>query len=263
MNAVTLLYHDVIGEGADWDSSGRPGAASATFKLAERDFDAHLDALRRTLRGPPRLVTVAATDRPPGERHVMLTFDDGGESARSLIADRLEALGWRGHFMVASDYVGRRGYLGASCIRDLRSRGHVIGTHSASHPTRMSALSRRQLGEEWRRSAGRLTEILGEAVEVGSVPGGYYSREVAETAAGAGVRFLFTSEPTTRCKRVRGCLVLGRFSLRRDSGPAMASGLARARLWLRVRESAFWLAKKAAKTVGGASYLRVRTALLR
>lgn len=263
MNAVTLLYHDVIEEGADWNSSGRPGAASATFKLAERDFDAHLDVLHRTLRSPPRLVTELADGDEPGERAVMLTFDDGGESARSLVAERLDALGWRGHFLVASDYVGRRGYLTARCIRDLSARGHVVGTHSASHPTRMSALSRRELADEWRRSTGRLSEILGEPVVVGSVPGGYYARPVAETAAAAGVRYLFTSEPTLRCTWVRGCLVLGRFSLRRDSRSAMAAGLARARTWVRARESAFWLAKKAAKSMGGTSYLRLRARLLR
>ena len=54
---------------------------------------------------------------------------------------------------------------------------------------------------EWSESRQRLEDMLGHAVTVGSVPGGYFSRAVAEAAAEAGLQVLFTSEPTTRIRR--------------------------------------------------------------
>src|SRR5262245_47304812 len=52
------------------------------------------------------------------------------------------------------------------------------------------------------KSRELLRDILGESVTVASVPGGYYGRAVAETAAEAGIRVLFNSEPTTRTQTV-------------------------------------------------------------
>ena len=57
-----------------------------------------------------------------------------------------------------------------------------------------------------------LADILGEPIEVASVPRGYYSRQAAASAARAGLKLLFNSEPVTRAHTVDGCMVLGRFS---------------------------------------------------
>ena len=50
---------------------------------------------------------------------------------------------------------------------------------------------------EWSRSRAMLEDILGHAVDVASVPGGYFSAVVARAAREAGIRVLFTSEPVT------------------------------------------------------------------
>lgn len=266
MRAVTLLYHDVIAEGDHFDSSGRPGRAPASFKLSERSFDAHLDLLRAVAAAPPLLVTELAGSQgaPEGQAplHLMLTFDDGGVSAHSLVADRLESIGWRGHFLVTSGCVGESGYLTGSQMRELRDRGHLIGSHSATHPMRMSALPTEKLIEEWSTSARTLEDILGEPVTVASVPGGYYSRKVGEAAASSGIRYLFNSEPTLRIGEVSGCAIIGRYSLRRGSSPDRAADLALARFGLRTREATLWEAKKLAKQMGGTPYLRLRKILL-
>ena len=80
--------------------------------------------------------------------------------------------------------------------------------------------------EEWRNSRRTLSDILGEDVTVASVPGGYYSNTVALAASAAGIRVLFTSEPTTRCYFVDDCLVIGRYCLRTGTPPATAARLA-------------------------------------
>ena len=193
----------------------------------------------------------------------MLTFDDGGTSAYEPIADELESKGWRGHFFVTTDMIGNSTFLSPRQICELAERGHTIGTHSCSHPRRMSACDWDGLLREWGESAARLSDLLGVAVQTASVPGGFYSTTVAKAAAAAGLKALFTSEPTTRCVVVDDCLVLGRYAVRRSTGPARAARLASGRLLPRYSQAAFWGVKKLAKLLGGTSYLRLRNWIYR
>jgi peptidoglycan/xylan/chitin deacetylase (PgdA/CDA1 family) len=197
-----------------------------------------------------------------GRAPLLLTFDDGGESASTLIAGALERHGWRGHFFVTTDYIGKPGFLSEEQIKDLHARGHVIGSHSCSHPPRMSHCGWDRLMREWSESVWVLSEILEGPVKTASVPGGYYSREVAEAAGQAGIRFLFTSEPTVRPHRVGECLVLGRYFVQRGMPPSVAAGFAAARAGVRWKQALLWNVKKAAKAAGGEFYLRARSVLL-
>ena len=46
MNA--LMYHDVVPEGAE-DTSGFPGRDAALYKVTPRQFEAHLDAIQKSV----------------------------------------------------------------------------------------------------------------------------------------------------------------------------------------------------------------------
>ena len=52
----------------------------------------------------------------------------GASRAYTRVADRLEALGLRGHCFVSTDFIGERGFLTAAQIRELDARGHIFGT---------------------------------------------------------------------------------------------------------------------------------------
>lgn len=244
MKPLAIMYHDVIEDG-NYSASGFPGEGADIYKLERGEFARHLEAIRAA-----------------GVKDVLLTFDDGGSSAHSPIAGMLEELGWRGHFFVTTDWIGRPGFLTADQIRELDGRGHAIGSHSSSHPTRMSHLSPPQMLNEWKASTERLAAIVGHPVKVASVPGGYYSRRVAEAAAEAGVETLFTSEPTARVQIVNGCRVLGRYVVQRGMGPEWSAGFAAGALRPRLRQAALWKAKRIAKALGGSLYLRVRETVL-
>jgi peptidoglycan/xylan/chitin deacetylase (PgdA/CDA1 family) len=253
---LVLVYHDVVDGAAD--ASGFPGGGAAHYKLRRDEFRAHLDAIAAAAKAPP--TTLA---RLPAEgAALLLTFDDGGLSAATLIADELEGRGWRGHFLITTDYIGRPGFVDHDQIRELARRGHGVGSHSCSHPTRMAACPRSQLLEEWRRSREVLSEILGEPVTSASVPGGSYSRAVAETAAQSGLTDLFNSEPTTRATHVNGCRVYGRYMIYRGMTPPMAAALATGVPLALLRQTVAWNLKKAVKAVGGRAYLGVRQVLL-
>ncbi len=254
------MYHDVV-EPAASQSSGSSIVGADSYKLDRADFEQHLAAIRRVL--PSQAVTKADeftdwSSRTP----VFLTFDDGGISAYSCIADLLERQGWRGHFFITTDWLGKPGFVTPAQVRELASRGHVIGSHSCSHPIRMSACTRDQLAQEWDGSVSILADILGRPVTVASVPGGYYSPAVAETAAAAGIRVLFTSEPTGHVRMVSGCHVLGRYTLKRGMSADTAAGFASRRTTTCTRQALEWKLKRFLKQLSAPAYLRIRAILL-
>jgi peptidoglycan/xylan/chitin deacetylase (PgdA/CDA1 family) len=238
MNTVSLLFHDVYAK--DPRESGFASDAADRYKLSVTAFDAHLDAIAR-VRDVPFLITV----------------DDGGVSYYTMLADRLEARGWRGYCFVSTNQIGTHGFLDAAQIRELDARGHIIGSHSATHPTRFSACRPEQMRQEWDVSRHALEDIVGHEVTVASVPGGYYSKAVARSAGEAGLRLLFNSEPVTKRKDEGGCTVAGRFTIRRGDPAEMSrrlllpAPLARWGAWTR------WNAKALVKPLLGPAYMRV------
>jgi len=254
---ISLMYHDVVEREAH-QASGFPSADAALYKLEPDQFKRHLEVISDFVTDHPILVTDLLADKAALARAWMITFDDGGLSSYTVIADRLEALGWRAHFFITTDYIGQPAFMTGEQIRELRRRGHIIGSHSCSHPLRFASLPPYELKREWDESVHVLSDLLGEPVQIASVPGGQYSRQVAETAAAVGIKALFTSEPTTRRAEVEGCLVLGRYAVQRLTAPAVAARIASARFEPRFRQWLWWESKKIIKTLGGEYYLKLR-----
>ena len=142
MPIASLLFHDVyVGQP---NESGFDSAAADRYKLSLAEFETQLSALSRVRSDAPMLATdlpVSDTCETSDTLPFLITVDDGGVSYYTVVADRLERLGWRGHCFVTTDMIGQRGFLTKRQIRELDARGHIIGSHSASHPTRFSACS--------------------------------------------------------------------------------------------------------------------------
>jgi peptidoglycan/xylan/chitin deacetylase (PgdA/CDA1 family)/folate-dependent phosphoribosylglycinamide formyltransferase PurN len=240
--ATALLYHDVVPEGR-FDVSGFQGAGPNVYKLDEGEFRGHLQSIARAGASP------------------VFTFDDGGSSAVAA-AGMLEEFGWRGHFFITTDRIGTRGFLSEAQLVELRRRGHVIGSHSCSHPARMTSCTRAELDREWGESLRKLERVLGEAVTTASIPAGYYSRGIAAAAARAGVRVLFTSEPVRSRRVVVGCTVAGRFSIQRGVSAAWVASVVAGDVWPRLQRHLFWNAKKFLKMLVGAGWLSLRRSIL-
>lgn len=255
--SINLLYHDVTPAGAD-DTSGFAGPAAARYKLTPEEFATHLDRINSSVCSVPASDAVAVLQ---SEKSWTITFDDGGLSNATIIAKELERRGWRGWFFIATDFIDHPTFCSREQLRELHERGHVIGSHSCSHPERISSCHSMQLLDEWSRSCGVLSEITRQTVTAASVPGGFYSTEVARAAARAGIRLLFTSEPTVHEFCVDECRIVGRYNIYRGMSAADATQLLTSPL-RRWRQAAFWTAKKAAKTVAGPVYKAVRQRLL-
>jgi peptidoglycan/xylan/chitin deacetylase (PgdA/CDA1 family) len=234
------MYHDVVGDkGAD------------VYAIGPERFHEHLDAIGRA----------PATADSFGSGDWMITFDDGGSSALP-VGEELARRSWRGHFFIATDMVGRPGSLDWDGVRAVAGMGHLIGSHSCSHPDRMADLSWDQLLDEWARSAAVLADELGEPVTTASVPGGLYSTSVGRAAAAAGYSSLFTSLPSQSVGSVEGCRLIGRWAIRRDTTSAQAAAAAAGRPLPWARQRAAWRLRGIVKTVAGRRYESVRRTLL-
>ncbi len=241
-SAVVLMYHDITSPGGP--PSGFEGPGPERYKVGAAAFARHLDLLPRG--GPP----------------VVLTFDDGGASAHRPTADMLEERGMRGVFLVTTGRVGTPGFLGLDQIADLHRRGHVVGSHTVTHPHWMSRCSRAELAREWGESVAALEDVIGAPITCASVAGGHYSDAVGRAAAAAGIRILFTSAPTRRIASVDGCRLVGRYAVTGRTPEGTVARLARGDRAARAGQAAAWRARSAARAALGPAYERVRSALL-
>jgi peptidoglycan/xylan/chitin deacetylase (PgdA/CDA1 family) len=257
---INLLYHDVTPAGAD-EASGFAAPEAARYKLTPDEFTRHLDRIGSTINHAPVVTTSPHELRRANGSTWLLTFDDGGLSAATVIADELERRGWRGWFFIATDFIGTPAFCDRDQIRDLQRRGHVIGSHSCSHPERLCDGSYEQICDEWRRSRDVLSAIVSAPITTASVPGGFYSTRVARAAAACGLRLLFNSEPTTGAFVVDGCLILGRYNVYRGMPATDAAALLSSPL-RRWRQFAFWNLKKTAKTCAAPLYKTIRQRVL-
>lgn len=262
--AISLLYHDVYA--SDPAESGFVSDAANRYKLSMAAFEAQLDGVVKVRDDRPILIgradehstqsSLQSNGHEDQKAPWLITFDDGGVSYYTAIADRLEARGWLGHCFVTTNQIGQQGFLDTAQLRELDARGHVIGSHSASHPTRFSACSYSQMVDEWRQSRAVLEDILGHAVTVASIPGGYFSPAVARSAQEAGIAVLFTSEPVTAIDADPITLV-GRFTIRLGDRPDASMRLVSPAPWARGDAWLRWNAKGLVKPLLGPAYMRV------
>lgn len=224
LHVASFGYHDVTDDPA---TSGFQRPAALAFKHTQRAFAEHLAHLAAGRLVPELAVDIDYTR--PG-RHLVLTFDDGGKSAL-YVSDELSRRGWKGHFFIVTSRIGAPTFLTAGEIRYIRSCGHLVGSHSHTHPDIFRDETPDRMAEEWRVSCGILAEILNEPCLVGSVPGGDISSAVLRSAPSAGLRYLFTSEPWLAPRQVDGCRILGRFGPKVATPPTRVGELAQFRGW--------------------------------
>src|SRR5579862_2768762 len=120
------MYHEVTD---DPTTTGFQRFGAREYRVTVQRFRTHLSALAESRVTPAALPDFPGNGRP----QLFLTFDDGGRSAL-VAAEALARYGWIGHFFVVTERIGTRGFLDGAAIRELSGKGHVIGTHSHTHP---------------------------------------------------------------------------------------------------------------------------------
>lgn len=221
---AAFLYHDVTDDPTE---SGFQRRTALRYKQTREAFANHLDGIAFSGLTPK---TVSRLNFSQPGRHVLLTFDDGGRGALHA-AEELNRREWKGHFFITTGLLGSRTFLNANQLRHLQSCGHVIGSHSHTHPDIFKALPYQAMIQEWRTSTHLLSDLLGIDCDTASVPGGDVSRRVYQSANEAGLRFLFTSDPILIPKPEGDCWILGRICPRTDAPTPAIQKLAEFRGW--------------------------------
>jgi peptidoglycan/xylan/chitin deacetylase (PgdA/CDA1 family) len=205
-------------------------------------FGEHLDKIA-TSPVVPSLITDLDFASPG--RYLLLTFDDGGKSAL-YVSDELCKRGWKAHFFIITGLIGNRTFLDMNGIKYLKSCGHVIGSHSHTHPDIFTDQPLEKMIEEWNVSCDILSQSLGSSCVSASVPGGDVSAAVLRSADLAGIRYLFTSDPALTPQKEGSCWVVGRACLKAGASVKVVEALIQFQGWK--RELMLWRAKVLIKT---------------
>lgn len=241
---IILMYHDIYKH--DTSESGFQNATALKYKVRSDEFEKQVKSVSGYL---------SRKNLPKSS--VIFTFDDGGESFFTLAAPILEKYDFKGTFFITTGFIGSKGFLNADQIKDLESRGHIIGTHSHSHPERMNSMSEEEIADEWHYSNMILSEILHNPIETASIPNGYASKDVVRCMIKSGIKKIYTSNPTTKTFKYNKAEVIGRYVItENDTDSKIISIISSARTryakYLRFKILGW------AKTLLGNAYLEIR-----
>lgn len=238
---IALMYHDVVTRGDT--SSGFQNESAFQYKVEAELFEAQVKALSQ-------------------RDDVVFTFDDGGVSFLTVAAPILEKYGLRGVFFISTKYLGTPGFLTCEQVKELEERGHIIGSHSHSHPDNIASLPPEKMDEEWRLSCEMLKDILGHDISCASIPNGYGSKALNACAKRAGITDLYTSVPTTKDAINNNQALHGRYVVHRDMSvedvvAVVTDHNRQRRMYFR------WWVLEQAKKVLGSSYDKVKAMFIK
>ncbi len=248
MSIISLMYHCVYKN--DIYESGFTNNTALIYKLKSSAFEEQMALISNYCK----------KNNKPLES-VAFTFDDGGVSFYDVIAPILEKYGFKGMFFISTAYIGKKGFLNDTQIVDLYNRGHIIGSHSHTHPENLSELSPKQIDYEWQKSIDLLSNIIGNIVTIASIPNGFESKNIIESAKRSGITRLYTSKPTTSYKEVEGVTIIGRYALQSNFSNQYTLSIVHnksTKLTIQIR----WTILQIAKGILGKKYIELRKILL-
>ncbi|WP_173083447.1 polysaccharide deacetylase family protein [Fundidesulfovibrio magnetotacticus] len=203
MNTYNIMFHDVVDA---YTRSGFQNKAAHPYKHSTQQFEQYLHTLTSL---NIKACTINDLDPASPENRMLFTFDDGGLSFLHA-ADFLERFEIRGHFFITTNRIGAPYFIDKSGIRNLLARGHIIGSHSHTHPHPFCRLTAERQKDEFMTSKHILEDITGERCITGSIPGGDIDSSTYVNIANLGYDYIFTSEITTKQIDVEGTSYLGR-----------------------------------------------------
>lgn len=237
--SVVLMYHDIVT--ANDKSSGFQNESAFQYKVEESAFEEQVKALQG--------------------KDVVFTFDDGGESFITKAAPILEKYGFKGVFFISTKYIGTPGFLTSEQVKELAGRGHVVGSHSHTHPEIFTKLSSEEIKQEWQLSSQVLKDILGDGDYTASIPNGYASKEILDAAIQCGFTTIYTSRPTTNTKTYKNSKLIGRYVVHENMSTEDVLKLVSSKS-SRLKMAAKWRLLNIVKTILGSSYDKFKNMFL-
>ena len=239
-SSVVLMYHDIVTD--DDKSSGFQNESAFQYKVEKAAFEEQVKALQG--------------------KDVVFTFDDGGESFYTVAAPILEKYAFKGVFFISTNYIGTPGFLTREQVIALAARGHIIGSHSHTHPHNFTILTREEMRKEWQESFDILKDLLGSNQISVSIPNGYSSKMVLKEAVQCGYTEIYTSQPTTKIKLFQKHNVIGRYVVHDNITTHDILNIATSK-GCRMKLALKWHLLNLVKMVLGGAYDRVKAIIIR
>jgi peptidoglycan/xylan/chitin deacetylase (PgdA/CDA1 family) len=177
------MYHDVVAPNVQLAGS------MEHFSVPVTAFEAQLDHIASLGYRGCSIEEALVSNEP----RVAVSFDDGdmGQFANAFPA--LARRGMSATFFVTTGWVGRPGYASWDALKEMKTAGMSIQSHTRSHPY-LSELTRQQLTEELRGSREDLDQHLEQKTTALALPGGEPPRAAwSDALAEAGYRVIATS----------------------------------------------------------------------
>lgn len=205
-----FAYHEVL-----------PGGPLSRYSVSTARFEEHLKLFREL------------GQRPSGAPRI--SFDDGHASNVLHAAPLLHRYKISATFFVTVGFIANReGFMGWPDVCSLLAAGHAIGAHGWSHRF-LTECSDAELVHELTDAKACLEDRIGRAVTELSLPGGRYDERVLISAAKAGYRMVYSSEPWAQLVITGSLRLEGRAMVKRDTSSYHLSGLTRQTLVARNR----------------------------
>ena len=96
------------------------------------------------------------------------------------------------------DALARQLWMGGAELKQLHGKGHVVGLHSHTHPTRIERLPVEAQREEYRRNFDYLNALLGDRPEAMSHPCNSYNRDTLMVLRELGISLGFAANMQAR-----------------------------------------------------------------
>ena len=123
--------------------------------------------------------------KPIPDKLVVLTFDDGNVSDRTVVAPILKEHGFGATFYITAGWVGRRGRVTWQQVRELDEMGFEIGNHSTTHPN-MLRISEEEIRSQIAGFDRALREQGIQRATTFAYPGEHHDRRIVRALAEAG-----------------------------------------------------------------------------
>lgn len=125
---------------------------------------------------------------------IMITFDDGKKSNYSVARHLLNEYGFTGYFFISPDLVGNENYMNWEEIIQLRSEGHIIGSHTCTHHRFVNSDTNDVVTYEIYESKKKIQGRIDIPVDIFCWCGGeedHYTRDAARAIKEAGYKYSF------------------------------------------------------------------------
>ena len=192
MKKIVLMYHDIYHDTPS--ESGFDNLLAHDYKIEARLFEEHVKYCVG--------------------RDILFTFDDGGISFLTVAAPILEKYGFRGVFFISTSYIGTPGFMTIEQIKELVQRGHIVGSHTHTHPENLAKLTINDIYYEWQKSVEILKSITGVNIICAGIPYGNGVECVYDEALRCGITQIYTSVPTNTVKYEGYKTIYGRYVIR-------------------------------------------------